>query len=218
MSIAESRSSHVLVLSPDPVAAAFLGLFVELARLTPAFARDGERPEEAMLRVRPLAVVLLDGALDAARSDLFFAAAARERVGVAIFGPTRDVAPQAAERGVPCFAFPRTLAELERMLEEARASRWWMRAADRRQLRTVSHVEHGDAGALVYHDRRGRRWDVYDRRGSDRRKAVDPAPMERVFVSESGEEWRYALADGEAAARQPDELEAQLAQAVLVDA
>ena len=212
----ESPSQHVLVLSPDPVAAALLGMFVELASYLPAFAQADERPEEAVARVRPLAVVLLDGSLEEARSDLFFAVAARARVGVAIFGAQRaprEISPHASARGVPAFAFPTSVADLERMLRQARATRWWARAAERRRARPMPFVELGAEGELLYHDHDGRRWNVYDRRGGDRRRA-EPAPVERVFVSETGEIRTCQLAVGEAAARDPDQLAAQLARAV----
>ena len=213
----DSNSLHVLVLSPDPIAAAFLGMLVELARYVPAFARDGERPEEAIARIRPLAVVLVDGALDAARSDLFFAAAARARVGLAVFSAPRGatpVAPHALARGVPVSAFPATLADLQRLLEQAQSTRWWSRGAERRQAATTPRVEAGADDALVYHDRHGRRWNVYDRRGSDRRRFALDADVERVFVSESGEMLACQLTAGEAEAREPGDLEAQLARAV----
>jgi hypothetical protein len=216
----DANAQHVLVLSADPMAAAFLGMFVELARYSPAFPHAGERPEDAVARVRPLAVVLLDGALDAAQSDLFFATAARARCGLAIFSAPNAaharpaVAPQAVARGVPVFAFPSTVADVERMLTQARATQWWSRAAERRQPPTTPHVEPAGDDALVYHDRNGRRWNVYDRRGGDRRRPTAGAPLERVFVSESGDVWTCHLAAGEAGSRQPDDLEAQLARAV----
>ena len=214
----QSRALHVLVLSADPVAAAFLGMFVELARYTPAFARAGERPEDAVARVRPLAVVLLDDALDAAQSDLFFAAAARARVGLAIFGAPRSsraLAPQAIARHVPVFDFPATLADLERVLDTARGSQWWGRAAERRRP-PIARVEAGAGDSLVYHDGEGCRWNVYDRRGRERRcESADlEASVERVFVSETGEVRTCHLAEEEAEARHPDELAAQLARAV----
>ena len=220
----QSRALHVLVLSADPVAAAFLGMFVELARYTPAFARAGERPEDAVARVRPLAVVLLDDALDAAQSDLFFAAAARARVGLAIFGAPRSsraLAPQAIARHVPVFDFPATLADLERVLDTARGSQWWGRAAERRRP-PIARVEAGAGDSLVYHDGEGCRWNVYDRRGRERRRetaapgaSADPgASVERVFVSETGEVRTCQLAEAESDARHPEELAAQLARAV----
>lgn len=230
-----ARTPNVLVLSGDPVAAALLGMLIELAGLAPVFARADERPEEAIARVRPHTVVLVDGALEAARSDLFFAAAARARVAMAVFvapragEPLAPVAPVAVARGIPRCDFPTSVAALERMLEAARASRWWARGGDRRRgvpaatahAAHAAHPGHPHPGdALVYLDRHGRRWNVYDRRSGPGRRAGDDAgaggvvTVERVFVSDTGEVRTYRLGDGEAAAVAPDDLGTQLERAV----
>lgn len=214
----EPRANQVLILCPDVVAAALLGIFVELARFTPVFPRVDERPEEAIARIRPLVTVLVDDALESARSDLFFAAAARARLPVAVFtAPHARLGTARAEaRGIPCFPFPTSVADVERMLEEARNARWWARATERRSAPTQPRTEGGEGDELVYRDRHGRRWNVYDRRGSQRRRPGNDGAVERVFISESGEVRAYLLADDEVAARQPEELEAQLARAILI--
>ena len=198
------------MLAADPVVAALLGLFAETAEYTAAFAADGERPEEAIERVRPLFVVLLDGSMDAASSDLFYAHAARQRLPLAVFvAPERSAYPDAAvRRGVPCAPVPMSLEELEMLLVEASQSRWWERT-DRRRAPTM---EHGVDGSLVLVDAHGARWQVYDRRGSDRRREHSSGSGERLFVSESGETRVYALAADDTR-RTPDVLARQLASA-----
>jgi len=98
---------------------ALLGLLVELAGFTPVFAAEGERPEEALARVRPTLVVLIDDTLDAARSDVFFARAAQRRVALAVFpGRTsrREQKTRIGERGIPYFELPTDAADLARTI------------------------------------------------------------------------------------------------------
>ena len=218
----DHRAQPVLILCSDVVAAALLGIFVELARFAPVFPRIDETPEEAVARIRPLAIVFLDGALDAARSDLFFAAAARAKLPLAVFSaPNASTdTTRARARGIPCFDFPTSVAEVGRMLDEARDARWWSRSGERRRSGTGPRVAADEGGGLVYHDRHGRRWSVYDRRGNADRRAPEgtpedeASPVERVFVSESGEVRTCPVGAAEAADRRPERLEAQLARAL----
>ena len=53
--------------------AALVGLLLDPDQFDPAFPLPRERPEDALSRVRPPLVLVLDCDLDAARSDLFFA-------------------------------------------------------------------------------------------------------------------------------------------------
>lgn len=170
-------------------------MLVELVGFVPAFAEAGERPEEALRRVRPLLVVLLDAQLDAARSDLFFAQAAKRKVGLAVFGPTgseRQLAAIARQRGVPWVEVPASSEAFSDLLERAAATQWWRSGADRRRTPAVSP---SDGGFLfVAHD--GRRWQVYDRRGAQRRRE-DPLVVQRTFVDEDGAQWDVSLAPDE---------------------
>jgi CheY-like chemotaxis protein len=221
-------TSTVLVLSEQPVVAALLGMLLDLIGYRPAFADDGERPEEALRRVRPVFVVLLDQEMEAAASDVFFARAAQHKVGLAVFGPrarSDRLAELAHERGVPWFEVPLDLESLVRAVEMAAASDWWRRRPDRRSGApaegTEARTERDADGRLVFVDPEGRRWSVYDRRRTvDRRGAGRPI-LHRFFVNEAGEEWAVPLAAARGGAGasagegapSPEELQRQLERA-----
>lgn len=115
----------VLIVASETLVAALLGLLLELDDYEPVFAEPGERPEDALRRLRPPLIVVLDGALDAARSDLFYARAAKHHAHVVLFDPllpALDVTALARARGVPCFRMPPHRAALVRTLEDALAS------------------------------------------------------------------------------------------------
>ena len=193
--------------------AALLGMLLELEGFEPAFAHEGENAEAALARVRPLLVVLLDHALDVARSDLFLARAARRQVGNVLFGArgSGDVAPPWAQsRRVPWFQMPVEGAELRRAIEASTASfRLWRTDTDRRRPRTETEAD----GTLVYHDRDGLRWQVYDRRGGDRRQSPADSGGRRTFINEAGEEWHVQMNPTDFLDESPSALEAQLARA-----
>jgi hypothetical protein len=103
----------VLILAREAVIATLIGMLLELDEdYEPAYPANGERAEDALARLRPplggRVVVLLDGEMDAAGSDLFFARAARARARVVLFGPPGDGAAIAAARarGLPFCAMP----------------------------------------------------------------------------------------------------------------
>src|SRR5947208_17121846 len=79
-------AGSVLVLADEPVIAALVGMLVELAGHQPVFATAGEPFINALRRLRPLAVVVIGADVDDAKSDLFYAAAARRGIGVVVFG------------------------------------------------------------------------------------------------------------------------------------
>ena len=195
------------------MALALLGLLVELANYTPIFAAEGERPEEALARARPVLVVLIDDTLEASRSDVFFARAAQQRSPIAVFpgrGSRREVMARIGERGIPYFEIPSDAADLARVIRTAAAVTWWKRSAARRMLPAAERL---DEGALYFVDRAGRRWQVLDRRGSDRRQSGDDGPVTRVFVSE-GDSLAIRLHDGDVDARSVADLERQFLNAV----
>lgn len=105
--------------------AALLGMLLDPARFEPVYPQPGERPEEALARVRPPVTILLDAELEAARSDLFLTRAQRSRATVLLFTPPlgapveATLTARAAERGLSCFALPVDRAALTRILDEA---------------------------------------------------------------------------------------------------
>jgi hypothetical protein len=216
--------ARVLILAEDPMSAALLGLLLESGTYEPAFALPGAPPEIALKRVRPLHVILLDGALDVARSDLFHTRAARRGVRIVLWA-TRDRAAEvgriARARGLRTFTLPIGRDALAALLDASILPDRRNRTADRRTPTVVLAGE-----GLLFTDRRGRRWYVYDRRAGERRTdahgapAADAAAAEsfRAFVNEAGEEWRYGFATGEAVEATPAALERQLAGAVRVRA
>jgi hypothetical protein len=202
------------------MAAALLGMLLELEGYAPAFAAEGENAEAALARVRPLLVVLVDHALDVAKSDLFLARAARRQVGVVVFGtegaPTGSAA-WAVTRRVPWFKMPIDGAALRRAIEESTASfRLFRSDTDRRRPRAETTTD----GALIYHDRAGGRWRVYDRRTGERRQSeqrdadvAHPSGAGRIFVNDAGEEWACDMALTDFLDQSPAALEQQLARA-----
>ena len=207
-------ASRILLLARDPIVGALLGMFVELAGHTPVFPDPDEQPVDAIARMRPLFVVLLDGSLDAAQSDLFFAQAARKRVGLAILGAPGQplVVPEPARRrGVPYVETPTDLPRFVEIIRQAHESRWWQGASDRRRAPVRDPATERDAdGTLVYVDREGARWRVYDRRAADRRRD------RRLFVNDQGETFSLALNGDDAGSLSAPELERQLARAMRV--
>lgn len=204
------RSDHkVLIVAPDALLSALIGVLVEAARLQAAFPEPGEAIDDALNRVRPLAAVLLDATADDAGSDVFLARARRSGVPVLMFGPIGGVERYkrwADERDLPTFALPRDTHELRGALERLAQSRP-PRGAERRR----PTVRRNGNGELVLVDGNGGRWTVYDRRGGDRR-----APnVEREFVSEDGEVRRCTLTAQEAESTDADDLSRQLANALL---
>ena len=214
---------------------ALLGMLVELANFVPAFAAAGERADDALVRVRPSHVVLIDDTLDAVRSDMFFARAAQRRIALAVFPgrtSTRELMQEIGERGIPWFELPTGAAKLADTITAAAAVRWWARGGDRRALPAA---ESADDGGLYFVDRSGRRWQVYDRRGSDRRQHTDgeePAPLApnaaietapggallpdltRRFVADDGQSVETPLALDEVDALSAADLELQFLRAV----
>jgi hypothetical protein len=190
--------------------AALVGWYVELTKLEPAFAAPGENPSDAMARVKPLLVILVDAASEDAISDLFAARVTKREIGLAIFSGSSDdeVARDWARRhDLPFFKLPVDLEAFGRVLDQAGRVLPERRRTDRRQSPSVSRAIDG---TLYLTDDAGRSWYVYDRRAGDRR-AVEPY---RAFVTPDGQEIRAALSDDEFSARDPGALVAQLARGI----
>jgi hypothetical protein len=188
--------------------AALVGWYVELSKLEPAFAAPGEHPSDALARVRPLLVVLVDAASEDAISDLFVARASKREIGVAVFSgsPEDETGRDWARRhDLPFFKLPVDLEAFGRVLDQAgRLLVDRRRGGDRREHPAVDRAVDG---TLYFTDESGRAWYVYDRRAGERRAGY------RAFVAADGRELRTSLSDAEFAERDVAELTAQLARA-----
>ena len=125
-----------------------------------------------------------------------------------------ELAAWARDRGIPLFEVPLDADRLADVIRAGALSGWRRGGGDRRRLPRVARERDG---SLVFVDRAGRRWHVYDRRGGDRRQSPSAPPedrlgFDRVFVDESGHCWRCPLRSGETDAAAPLELERQLAR------
>lgn len=172
----------ILILSDEPVVAALVGLLVEMAGRQPVFANPDETTAEALDRLRPRAVVLVDCALDVARSDLFFAKAAQKHTGVIVFGPDASahrIGEIAAERSIPWLVLPPTADDVADAI--AAVAQQPTRRTDERRRRELRIFPDGTP---MVSDDEGRRWMVYDRRAAHDRRSVD---AHRIFVAVDGE-------------------------------
>ena len=119
-----SQPTQVLILARDSVLAALIGMLLELEEYEPVFAEPGERPEDAIRRLRPPLIVMLDSELDAATSDLFYARAAAAGARVVLFSEpvaAEQLREIARERRLPCVAMPVDRVTLGRLMAEVRA-------------------------------------------------------------------------------------------------
>ena len=83
--------------------------------------------------------------------------------------------------------------------------------------RRSPHTSTGPEGVLVFGDRFGHQWRVYDRRSGERRGSRtigQSSGFDRVFVAEDGEEWWYELRAEELIDETAGTLERQLAVAI----
>ena len=214
------RAGKVLILSPHVMTAALLASYVELAKLEPAFAAPGEHPEEAIARVKPVLVILIDAGFEEARSDLLAARAAKRKIGLAVFGAGSANADDAARawaqrHDVTFFRLPVDLESFGRVLDQAARKRQAApRVGDRR---TEPAIDRALDGTLMFLDSAGMAWYVYDRRVGDRRfDGLGSERSYRSFINADGVERRCELAGVEFAARKPAALGAQLDRAAQV--
>jgi|SRR5579859_6535866 len=184
------ETGPVLVLTDQPIVAALIGLQLEVIGRQPVFADVGESPDEALRRVRPVTILLIDVALQAAQSDLLFALATRRGVGIVVFGAdhnARRIAEIASIRRVPWLVIPPDLVDLSVAIGAA------LGHADRSvERRGEPHSSVTPDGAHLLRDVGGDRWMVYDRRSE-----APTAPSQRVFVGSSGKLLVYAIPGGD---------------------
>lgn len=203
------RTGHkIVVVANDPLIAALVGSMVELARFTAAFPAPGESPDQTLVRVRPVAAILLDGRDPAAASDLLVSRAKRLGIRLMVFGAgdvVRARADWAQSHDLPMFMFPDDAGRLEDALEALPPAPRRARAPTER--RGVASGRRPDGG-LFFRDANGMCWSVYDRRGPDRRGGID-----RRFVSDVGEVRHCHLAEEESGIVTTAALAAQLERA-----
>jgi hypothetical protein len=203
----------ILILSDEPVIAALVGLLVELEGREPAFPREHESPADALERLRPVAVALVDCAFASARSDVFFAMAAQKRVNVVVFGPdarAHEIGEIAAQRSIPWLVLPPSGRDVATALAGGAD-----RAQSRRlgERRVVEELTICTDGTPVLSDDEGRRWLVYDRRAAHDRRAGE---TDRVFVALDGERRQLALSQNDAETPTLPRLVDQLRRATLL--
>jgi len=209
-----ANRGKVLILTPQPMTGALLGMLVELSQLEPVFADTDERPEDALARHVPLLVIIADGDVDTFKSDLFLARAQHRGIGVVVFGVSHrgDTAGWAKQRDLPYLELPTDAEVFGRILDQAtRQDRRSRLAGDRRK---TAHIERAVDGTLVFQAESGERWYVYDRRSGDRRRS-EPEIVEsyRAFVNQDGVELRVPLEPHEFTDKSPESLQRQLARA-----
>ena len=204
----------MLILTPQAMAGALLGMLVELSQLEPVFADPSERPEDALARHLPVLVIVTDGDIDTFKSDLFIARAQHRGIGVVVFGraSTDGAREWAKERGLPYLELPTDSEAFGRILDQAtRQDRRSRLVGDRRR---PPHTERSADGTLILQAESGERWYVYDRRGGERRGTGQLlSESYRAFVNQDGVERRVALEPHEFMEKTPDALQQQLARA-----
>jgi hypothetical protein len=203
--VTPAADHKVLIVAPDPVLAALVGSVVELSRLSAAFPRVDERPEDALMRVKPLIAILIDAAADAAESDLFLARARKKGVHILVFGSAANASARRAwaeTRGIAVYTLPDQVGALQEAIDRIAASAG-------KSARTFQRREKTAPEPLSFDDASGTRWSVYDRRSADRRHSV-----EREFVSETGEVRHCSIDEDEAAKTSPAALIDQLERAL----
>jgi len=209
--VLRANRGKVLILTPQAMTGALLGMLVELAQLEPVFADLAERPEDALARHLPLLVIIADGQVNSIKSDLFLARAQHRGIGVVVFGihQQQETSTWASERGLQYLELPTDAEVFGRILDQAtRVDRRSRLAGDRRNS---ARTERGVDGTLIFHAESGERWYVYDRRSGERRQ-LSP-PIYRAFVNADGLELRVPLAPHEFQDKSPATLQQQLARA-----
>jgi hypothetical protein len=212
--VLRANRGKVLILTPQAMAGALLGMLVELSQLEPVFADPAERPEDALMRHLPVLVIIADGHVDTYRSDLFLARAQHRGVHVVVFGHGDPAGSRewANQHSLPYLELPTDAEAFGRILDQAtRQDRRSRLVGDRRN---AAHVEKSLDGTLIFLAESGERWYVYDRRSGERRRAEQSdSDSYRLFINEDGIELRVPLAAHEFKDRTPETLQRQLSRA-----
>ena len=114
------RRAPVLVLSSDPLAAALLGVAIELAGYAPRFPYSSEAPRTALLRARPRRVVV-DCDHEEACSDAFIGPALMTGSRVLLFRSPRtrrDVSELSTRIGLRVAEMPMEHEPLSQLLRQ----------------------------------------------------------------------------------------------------
>lgn len=192
------------MVAPDPLLAALVGSVVDSLRYSAAFPAAGESPDQAVVRVRPLAAVLLEAGESSAQSDLLLSRTRKLGARLMLFGKhTEARAAWAQAHSVQIFRLPQEIDALCDALDGLIPG-----PRPREGSRDRREAERRPDGSLVFTDAAGVRWSVYDRRGGERRGLVD-----RRFVSDSGISLHCDVTAQEAAVLAIDVLFAQLERA-----
>ena len=112
------------MLAREAVIGALVGMLLELEDYEPVFPAPDERPEDAIRRLRPPLIVVLDGQLPEASSDLFHLRCTQSGARVCLFGEplvVDEVRAAARARGIGFFAMPVDRRELATALATALA-------------------------------------------------------------------------------------------------
>jgi len=201
------NGQNVLIVATDPMLAALVGGLVEALRLQAVFPRPGENPDAAVARVRPLAVILMEGSSGSAGSEILLVRARRRGARVMLFGDAASIAPLrewAKQADVASFMLPDELEGLRQALERTNSELRVARRGDRR-----APVDSNPDGSVTFHDAAGTRWQVYDRRTGDRRARE----MTREFINAAGDRRIYLMHPEDVSATSPAQLADQLARA-----
>ena len=182
-------TGRTLIATDAPLVAALIGLLVETSGGQPIYPAQDEPLGEALTRLRPVSLVLVDVAISEAQSDLFFALAERHGVRVVVFGSSkqiREIASVASQRGIAWFSLPPTQHGIDAAIQLNQNRR--AESSDDRRQGAGSSISEDGTPILV--DQLGTQWLVYDRRVSMvRRQGPEDAVsgIDRTFVSERGE-------------------------------
>src|SRR5438477_9033035 len=176
---------RTLIATDAPLVAALIGLLVESSGGQPLYPLENEPLSEAIVRLRPVSLVLIGVGMSEAQSDLFFALAERHSIRVVVFGSTqqvREIAGVASQRGLAWFSLPPTKDGIDSVIEP-NENRRTAAGDDRRQVPDASIAADGTP---ILIDQLGTHWLVYDRRATMVRRLGAPL-IDRTFISELGE-------------------------------